>query len=63
MALTLELLLARATTSRIPLLVDVGDAEMQRFSTKLGPLMTKTCKRGERMQLVSDITAVLPLRC
>ncbi len=46
MALTLELLLPRATTSRIPLLVDVGDAEMQRFSTKLGPLMTKTCKRG-----------------
>ena len=31
--------------SRIPLLVDVGDAEMQGISTELGPLMTETWKK------------------
>ena len=63
MALTLELFASESHYEQDTTVSRRGDAEMQGFSTKLGPLMTKTCRKGERMQLVSDITAVLPVRC
>ena len=47
MALTLELFASESHCEQDTTVSRRGDAEMQGFSTKLGPLMTKTCKKGE----------------